>query len=76
MSEDKTNFLECPYCMRNMAPLSDYGRDGAEVRYRAWVCVLCQYTIRMDNGEISFIKGEHSDECSAKVTEKMRGGRQ
>ena len=36
-------------------PLSDYGRDGASIRYKAWVCSNpeCGFNIRIDNGEIS-----------------------
>ncbi|MEE8594890.1 MAG: hypothetical protein V3T25_03380 [Gemmatimonadota bacterium] len=39
-----------------LIPLSDYGRDGASIRYKAWVCSNpeCGYNIRIDNGEISF----------------------
>lgn len=39
-----------------LLPLSDYGRDGASIRYKAWVCSKpdCGYNIRIDNGEISF----------------------
>jgi len=37
-------------------PLSDYGRDGAPIRYKAWVCTNpdCGFHIRIDNGEVSF----------------------
>jgi len=36
--------------------LSDYGRDGAPITYKAWVCSNpeCGFNIRIDNGEISF----------------------
>ena len=39
-----------------MLPLSGYGRDGAPIRYKAWVCSNpdCGFNIRIDNGEISF----------------------
>jgi len=39
-----------------LVPLSDYGRDGASIRYKAWVCINpeCGFNIRIDNGEISF----------------------
>ena len=49
-----------PKCLRCdvglLLPLSDYGRDGAPIRYKAWVCSNpeCGYNIRIDNGEISF----------------------
>jgi hypothetical protein len=39
-----------------LLPLSDYGRDGAPITYKAWVCSNpeCGFNIRIDNGEISF----------------------
>ena len=39
-----------------LIPLSDYGRDGAPITYKAWVCSNpeCGFNIRIDNGEISF----------------------
>ena len=39
-----------------MLPLSDYGRDGAPITYKAWVCSNpeCGFNIRIDNGEIGF----------------------
>jgi hypothetical protein len=38
-----------------LVPLSDYGRDGAPIMYKAWVCTSpeCGFNIRIDNGEIS-----------------------
>ena len=42
--------------VRDGAPASsDYGRDGAAIRYKAWVCSNpeCGFNIRIDNGEIS-----------------------
>jgi hypothetical protein len=38
-----------------LLPLSDYGRDGAPITYKAWVCnnPPCGFNIRIDNGEIS-----------------------
>jgi hypothetical protein len=38
-----------------LLPLSDYGRDGAPIRYKAWVCSNpnCGFNVRIDNGEIS-----------------------
>lgn len=49
-------FPPCLKCERGlMLPLSDYGRDGAAIRYKAWVChhPECGHTIRIDNGDIS-----------------------
>jgi len=38
--------------------LSDYGRDGAAIHYKAWVCTNpeCGFNIRIDNGELSLGK--------------------
>ncbi len=41
-----------------LVPLSDYGREGATIKYKAWVCTNpgCGFNIRIDNGEISLGK--------------------
>lgn len=47
---------KCLTCERGvLVPLSDYGRDGAPIQYKAWVCTdpQCGYHIRIDNGELS-----------------------
>ena len=38
-----------------LIPLSDYGREGASIMYKAWVCTNpeCGFNLRIDNGEIS-----------------------
>ncbi len=38
-----------------LVPLSDYGREGASIMYKAWVCTNpdCGFNLRIDNGEIS-----------------------
>jgi len=49
-------FPECRKCSAGvLIPLSDYGRDGAPITYKAWVCTnpSCGYNLRIDNGEIS-----------------------
>lgn len=49
-------FPECLKCERGvLIPLSDYGREGATIRYKAWVCTdpQCGFNLRIDNGEIS-----------------------
>ncbi len=54
---DSGSFTECLSCSKGvLLPLSDYGRDGAPIRYKAWVCSNpnCGFNIRIDNGEISF----------------------
>jgi len=52
----KENQTECLKCNKGvLLPLSDYGRDGAPIMYKAWVCNHpgCGFNIRIDNGEIS-----------------------
>ncbi len=50
---------EYPKCMKCgigvLIPLSDYGKDGAPIMYKAWVCTdpNCGFNLRIDNGEIS-----------------------
>ena len=49
-------FPGCQKCNKGLLlPLSDYGRDGAPIMYKAWVCSNpdCGFNIRIDNGEIS-----------------------
>ena len=49
-------FPECKKCRDGvLIPLSDYGRDGASIMYKAWVCTNpnCGFNMRIDNGEIS-----------------------
>jgi len=49
-------FPDCQKCRDGLLlPLSDYGRDGAAIHYKAWVChnQECGFSIRNDNGEIS-----------------------
>ncbi len=54
--EGEQGFPPCLKCeVGLLLPLSDYGRDGAAIRYKAWVCSRpeCGFNIRIDNGEIS-----------------------
>ncbi len=54
-----TKLPQCQKCNTGvLLPLSDYGREGASVHYKAWVCSNpeCDYHLRIDNGEISFGK--------------------
>jgi hypothetical protein len=49
-------FPQCQKCDKGvLLPLSDYGREGATIRYKAWVCTNpeCGFNLRIDNGEIS-----------------------
>ena len=39
-----------------LLPLSDYGRDGAPITFKAWACSnpACGFNVRIDNGELSY----------------------
>ncbi len=50
------NLPKCLKCNEgSLIPLSDYGREGATIQYKAWVCTNpdCGFHLRIDNGEIS-----------------------
>lgn len=54
--EDDIKFPQCQKCNKGvLIPLSDYGREGSTIRYKAWVCTTpdCGFNLRIDNGEIS-----------------------
>ncbi len=54
---EQIQFPECLKCSAGiLIPLSDYGREGASILYKAWVCSNpeCGFNIRIDNGEVSF----------------------
>jgi hypothetical protein len=49
-------FPSCQKCDKGvLVPLSDYGREGAAIMYKAWVCTNpdCGFNLRIDNGEVS-----------------------
>ena len=53
------NFPSCLKCEKGvLLPLSDYGREGSEIRFKVWVCTNpeCGFNIRIDNGEVSLAK--------------------
>ena len=53
-------FPACQACEGGvLLPLSDYGREGAAIHYKAWVCSkpTCGFFLRIDNGEISTGRG-------------------
>ena len=56
MEETYPNCLECSKGV--LVPLSDYGREGSSIMYKAWVCTnpSCGFHLRIDNGEISIGK--------------------
>jgi hypothetical protein len=51
---------ELPVCRKCgkgvLLPLSDYGRDGAPITFKAWACSNpdCGFNLRIDNGELSY----------------------
>ena len=50
-------FPPCRKCGEGvLLPLSDYGRDGAAITFKAWACsdAACGFNIRIDNGELSY----------------------
>ena len=52
----ESSYPECRKCSNGvLIPLSDYGRDGAPIMYKAWVCTNpeCGFNLRIDNGEVS-----------------------
>ena len=54
--DQNTAFPTCRKCNDGvLLPLSDYGREGAPIQYKAWVCNSpeCGFNIRIDNGEVS-----------------------
>jgi hypothetical protein len=47
----------CQKCAKGvLIPLSDYGRDGAPITYKAWVCTNpdCGFSLRVDKGEVTY----------------------
>jgi hypothetical protein len=57
MSTEAPPLPPCRKCdAGDLLPLSDYGRDGAPITYKAWACSNpgCGFNVRIDNGEISF----------------------
>lgn len=52
--------IEFPRCLKCdegiLMPLSDYGRAGATIQYKAWVCSNpdCGFNIRIDNGDVNY----------------------
>lgn len=52
-------YPRCQKCSAGvLIPLSDYGREGATLIFKAWVCTNpeCGFQIRIDNGEVSMAK--------------------
>lgn len=52
MEADKI-YPRCQKCSKGvLIPLSDYGREGATIIFKAWVCTNpeCCFSLRIDNG--------------------------
>lgn len=48
-------FPKCQKCkVGDLVPLSDFGNQGADVHYKAWVCTNpdCSFNIKIRNGDI------------------------
>ena len=46
---------KCQKChIGDLVPLSDFGGQGASIKYKAWVCTNpdCGYNIKIRNGDI------------------------
>ncbi len=46
---------KCHKChVGDLVPLSDFGSQGASIKYKAWVCTNpeCGYNIKIRNGDI------------------------
>jgi len=57
--EEKVQFPKCQSCSSGvLVPLSDYGQDGATVKYKAWACtnISCGFSLRIDKGEVTYGK--------------------
>ena len=49
------NFPICRKCESgNLLPLSDFGGQGASIKYKAWVCSnpKCGFNIKIRNGDV------------------------
>ena len=56
-----STFLRCQKCnIGVLVPLSDYGPEGADLLYKAWVCTNpeCGFGLRIRNGIINRIDGQ------------------
>ena len=52
---DKTEWPACKKCSQGtLIPLSDYGREGAPITYKAWVCTNpeCGFNLKIRNGDL------------------------
>ncbi len=52
---ENSSFPKCQKCkIGDLVPLSDFGGQGADVHYKAWVCTNpdCSFNIKIRNGDI------------------------
>jgi hypothetical protein len=69
MDEADVGWAAVPPCRRcgrgDLVPLSAFGGQGAEVRYKAWVCTTpgCAFTLTIRDGEV--VRGEPVTDASA-----------
>jgi hypothetical protein len=54
-TRDTGGYPLCQRCRQGaLVPLSDYDREGASLRYKAWVCTFpgCEFNLKIRRGEI------------------------
>lgn len=52
---EQGSFPKCQRCKSgDLVPLSDFGSQGANIKYKAWVCTNpdCGYNIKIRNGDV------------------------
>lgn len=52
---EETTFPVCQKCNTgNLVPLSDFGSQGANIHYKAWVCTNpeCGFNLKIRNGDV------------------------
>ncbi len=52
---EQFNFPKCQKCKTgDLVPLSDFGSQGADIHYKAWVCTNpdCGFNLKIRNGDV------------------------
>jgi len=52
---EQQSFPKCQRCkVGDLVPLSDFGSQGANIHYKAWVCTNpdCGYNLKIRNGDV------------------------
>lgn len=52
---EQAGFPKCLKCqVGDLVPLSDFGSQGASIKYKAWVCTNpdCGFNLKIRNGDI------------------------